>query len=881
MAILPGRRLGPYEILSAIGAGGMGEVYKARDGRLDRIVAIKVLPTHLADRAELRERFEREAKMIASLNHPHICTLFDIGQQDGIDYLVMEYLEGETLAQRLQEGSLPLDQVLMYAVEITEALDVAHRKGVTHRDLKPGNIMLVKSGCKLLDFGLAKLQQDGAPGIPLSQLTTEVDALSMPGMIVGTLQYMAPEQLEGKPADGRTDLYALGLTLYEMVTGGAPFAGGPPLQAMYRQVNEEPKDPRLIKPGLPDYFARIILRCLEKTPTARYQSASEILADLQGTNSPVATRGATRTVQIHISELAKRSSTWAIACALAIVILVLAVPRVRHMMLGGGAAKNGSYVSAIPPLEQGKFVAVLPFRVLGDAQSLDRVAEGLNEALSAKLFQLKDLHLSSDVAAKVSDKDPLEKTGRALGANLLVSGMVQGSPENLRIIVNLDDVNKGKRTWSQGFSGVLKDLLSIEDQISAQLVTALALKPTNEEMARTAERPTYNVEAYDLYLRGRQSLNGPDSVKAPQKAIDYFQQAIQKDPAFALAFAGLADASVAIYENTKDSFWAQKAVGAAERARELKDNAPEVHFSLGFVYQQTGKTAQAIAELKRGLQLAPNSDGGYRRLGNAYLDSGQKDEAITAYKKGIEVNPYSWALHIELGRAYFSIGQNENALEEFRRVTELEPENVTGWNNAAGAYERMGRYQESIPAYLKSIELAPTWLAYSNLGYVYTVLKQYPQAIQALEKAVELGPNQELPVGNLADAYRYSGQKVKADVMYDKAIALAFHELQVNPQSTNAMGDLAVYFAKKGETLRAREFIQRARAIDKEDVELIFSQATVENLGNNSSDSIRTLRYALSKGYPVKDLESDPVFDNLKNRPEFQALIKEFNQPAK
>jgi tetratricopeptide (TPR) repeat protein len=193
----------------------------------------------------------------------------------------------------------------------------------------------------------------------------------------------------------------------------------------------------------------------------------------------------------------------------------------------------------------------------------------------------------------------------------------------------------------------------------------------------------------------------------------------------------------------------------------------------------------------------------------------------------------------------------------------------------------MGRYQESIPAYLKSIELAPTWLAYSNLGYVYTVLKQYPQAIQALEKAVELGPNQELPVGNLADAYRYSGQKVKADVMYDKAIALAFHELQVNPQSTNAMGDLAVYFAKKGETLRAREFIQRARAIDKEDVELIFSQATVENLGNNSSDSIRTLRYALSKGYPVKDLESDPVFDNLKNRPEFQALIKEFNQPAK
>jgi tetratricopeptide (TPR) repeat protein len=458
---------------------------------------------------------------------------------------------------------------------------------------------------------------------------------------------------------------------------------------------------------------------------------------------------------------------------------------------------------------------------------------------------------------------------------------VQGSADNMRIIVNLDNVSEGKRTWSKEFSGVPKDLLSIEDQISAQLVTALDLKPTNEEMARSAERPTDNVEAYDLYLRGRQSLRGPDSVKAPQMAIDYFQQAIQKDPEFALAYAGLADASVAIYMNTKDSFWAQKAVGAAERAEQLKDSVPEVHFSLGFVYQQTGKTAQAIAELKRGLQLAPNSDAGYRRLGNAYLDSGQKDEAIAAYKRGIGVNPYYWVLHIELGRAYFSIGQNEKALEEFKRVVELEPENVTGWNNLADAYERMGRYPESIPAYLKSIELAPTWLAYSNLGYVYTVLKQYPRAIQVLEKSVELGPNQELPVGNLADAYRYSGQKDKADAIYDKAIALAFHELQVNPQSADAMGDLAVYYAKKGEPMRASEFIRRARSIDKEDVELIFSQATVENLANRPSDSVRTLRDAMSKGYPVQEVESNPDFDNLKRQPEFQALIKEFNQPAK
>ena len=210
MAILPGRRLGPYEILSAIGAGGMGEVYKARDTRLDRVVAIKVLPAHLAGRAELRERFDREAKAIASLNHPHICTLYDTGHQDEIDYLVMEYLEGETLAQRLQKGALPLEQVLQYAIEISDALDKAHRKGVTHRDLKPGNIMLTKTGTKLLDFGLAKLKQEAAPAnVPLSDLPTAKDPLTAQGTIVGTLQYMAPEQLEGKEVDARTDIFCL------------------------------------------------------------------------------------------------------------------------------------------------------------------------------------------------------------------------------------------------------------------------------------------------------------------------------------------------------------------------------------------------------------------------------------------------------------------------------------------------------------------------------------------------------------------------------------------------------------------------------------------------------------------------------------------------
>src|SRR6202795_1270577 len=248
MSVNPGTRLGPYEIISAIGAGGMGEVYKARDTRLDRTVAIKVLPTHLADRAELRERFEREAKTIASLNHPHICTLYDTGHQDEVDFLVMEYIEGEPLAQRLQKGALPIQQVLQYAIEIADALDKAHRKGIIHRDLKPGNIMLTKSGTKLLDFGLAKLKQEVTPVTPVSHLPTMKNAITGEGTILGTLQYMAPEQVESKEVDARTDIFAFGAVVYEMATGKKAFEGKTSASVMAAILKDEPPAMSLLQP---------------------------------------------------------------------------------------------------------------------------------------------------------------------------------------------------------------------------------------------------------------------------------------------------------------------------------------------------------------------------------------------------------------------------------------------------------------------------------------------------------------------------------------------------------------------------------------------------------------------------------------------------------
>jgi Tol biopolymer transport system component/predicted Ser/Thr protein kinase len=324
VAILPGKTVGPYQILSAIGAGGMGEVYKARDTRLDRTVAIKVLSAHLADRADLRERFDREARTIAGLNHPHICTLFDIGHQDGTDFLVMEYLEGETLADRLKKGPLPMEQVLQYAIEISDALDKAHRNGITHRDLKPGNIMLTKSGTKLLDFGLAKLQQEAKPATPFSELATIQGGETAEGTILGTLQYMAPEQVEARPVDARTDIFAFGAVVYEMATGRKAFEGRSQASLIAKILETDPPPISSLQPVTPPALDRLVKKCMAKEPEKRWQAASDVCDELkwiaeQGQGSQ-ATMPAPSTAKLGVRE----RLGWLVAAVAVLVAVALA-----------------------------------------------------------------------------------------------------------------------------------------------------------------------------------------------------------------------------------------------------------------------------------------------------------------------------------------------------------------------------------------------------------------------------------------------------------------------------------------------------------------------------------------------------------------------------
>ncbi len=859
----PGSDFGPrYRIESILGEGGMGMVYKAHDVELDRSVAIKLIRPGLMTNENAIQRFKQELLLASKISHKNILRIHDLGDVEGLKFISMAFIEGQDLYHVLHtEGRLPIERALKFARQILDALDAAHSESVVHRDLKPQNILVDRNDQVFItDFGLAKSLHASAAGMTRS------------GEFLGTPRYMAPEQVEGKPIDNRTDLYACGLIFYEMVTGDVPFKAESALALMYQRVKEKPENPRKLNPEVPEYFERIIMRCLEVDPARRYQSARDILTDLDAQRA----RSRGQSVQISLPVPTSRNGIIAAGVVLALIIGVFAFPQSRHFIFRSGAKSSSGAVSGVPPLSEGKFIAVLPFRVLGNDPSQNYIAEGIEEALSAKLFQLKDVRVASTGAVeRAGQKDSVEKVARQLGVNLVVDGMVQSTGDKIRVIVKLQDVAANRLVWSHEFSGVTQDLLTLEDQMYAELVSAMDLNPAAAG-AGGGSRPTENIEAYDLYLKGRNSLRGQQDVKNVQAAIRFFEDALKKDSGFALAYAGMADASLTMYRANKDQFWAQRALGAAQRARELNEKLPEVHYSLGSVYIATGKNAEAVSELRTALDLAPNSDEGFRRLGQAYKALGKKDEAIQAYKKAIDINPYYWFNHNALGAAYLDFGENDLALAEFKRVTELESDNPIGWENTGNAYIRQGKWEECIPAFQKALALQPYYTTYSNLGTAYFFLKRYPESVQMFEKAVELNANDATTTGNLADALRASGNSARAVPAYDKAIALAYKELQVNPRSASTLGMLALFYAKKGDKSNAADFIRRARAIDRKDVLLAYSEAVVHALAGRNADALRVLREAFQNGYPAKEARSDPELKKLQSLPEFEKLMREF-----
>jgi len=861
----PGADFGPrYRIVSVLGRGGMGAVYKAYDKDLDRIVALKLVRPDLSGEDTVMQRFKQELLLASKISNKNILRIHDMGDVGGVKFISMAYVEGEDLHKLLaRQGRLDVDQAVALARQICSALAAAHAEAVVHRDLKPHNILIDKAGnAYISDFGLARSVEDGAA------------MMTHAGELVGTPLYMSPEQVEGKQADARSDIYAFGLVFYQMLTGKVPFAASSSLKAMYERLKSDPPSPKELNPDLPNHLVRVVLRCLERDPTRRYQNAQEILIDLDA--EPSLTGWQNRPV---LQSRDRRRIGWIAAAAVVLVGIgiALAIPRVRALFTRAHAGPAApAAAQSIPPLSQGKYVAVLPFRMLGDP-SLQYVGEGIQESLSAKLFQLGGVHIADAQAAQKSNPDDnVEKIASRLGANLILDGTVQQAGGKIAVVARLQDAAGQKLVWSQEFPGTLQDLLALEDRMYSGVVQALELSPSGEDFVRSSRRPTENEAAYDQYLRGRDAMRGQQNPKNVQAAIDYFNEALAKDPRFALAYAGIADASLKMYNSTKDGFWAQKALGAAQQALHLDDNLPEVHFTMGAVLTATGGTQEAIVELNRALKLAPKSDEVYRRLGAAYMAGGSKDQSIQAFQQAVEINPYYWLNYNALGNAYFQVGDYPKALAAFSKVTELEPDNAWGYENVGAIYLSEGQYADAIPPFKKALDLQPDADNYSNLGTVYFYLKRYSDSVQAFEKAAELNPKDETIAGNLADAQRWSGQKDQALATYDKAISLAYKELEVNPKDSGAMEHLALYYAKKGDFARAISFVDRARAINPHDVQAVYDEATVRALAGYTAGALAALQEAFVKGYSAAQAANDPELSTLKGNPEFSRLIAKY-----
>ena len=859
-----------YEILRVLGQGGMGAVYQARDRELDRMIALKVIRPELATDPAILARFKQELILARNITHKNVVRIYDLGESAGVRFITMEYVDGEDLRTLLrQHGKFSPQQAIGMMEQVCRALDAAHSEGVIHRDLKPQNIMRDRQGrIVVMDFGLARSLGDSG--------------MTQTGAIVGTMEYMSPEQALGMPLDQRSDIFSVGLIFYELLTGKAPYKADTAIASLMKRTREQAVPASDVDNSVPKSLSAIVSRCLEREPADRYHAIVELLQQMKAweTNPSISAEALSKMVPHAIArrsrfslDLPGKRWMWVSAAVLAIALATFA----GREWLSRPATQNQQLAKGIPALSQGKYVAILPLKLAGDEKALGYVADGIEEALAAKLFQLKEVHLaSSSEVEKVAAHDlPLSKLAHELGVNLVLQGMVQGNADKLRITLDLDDASTGNRLWSEEFPGVPGDLLTLEDQIYGRVVSALAINPSTEELARSGAHPTENVKAYDLYLQGRNTLHNSRDDADVKQANSLFEQAIEKDSNFGLAYTGLADASLRLYTDTKESIWAQKATLAAQQAERLSGNLPEVHRSLGWVYSTTGRYTEAIAELKRALELAPNSDDSYRRLGDAYRANGQNDLAISAYQSAIAVNPYFWMSHNALGKIYLELGDSAKALPAFQKVTELAPDNPIGFENIGNVYMREGKWAEAIPQFEKALSIAPDAETYSNLGTAYFFLKRYDDSTKMFAKATEMTPNDEVLFGNLGDAYRWSGHSEQASAAYDKAISLAYQQLQVNPRSSGTMGDVALYYAKKGDARNALQYIQQARAIDPADLQLMYSEAQIKALVGKPGDALKSLQLALAKGYPAQEAWNDPELQKLQALPQFSQMVNE------
>jgi eukaryotic-like serine/threonine-protein kinase len=720
---LLGRVLGPYEVLEQIGAGGMGEVHLALHTRTNRKVALKLLPSRLIKDEQRARRFQQEARAVLTLNHPNIVTVYDIGQEGDVHFIATEFIEGETLRERMARAPLEMNEALDTAIQVAAALRAAHQAGVVHRDIKPENIMLRPDGyVKVLDFGLAKLTEShGLATASGTSATANID--TEPGLVLGTAKYMSPEQARGLEVDARTDIWSLGVVLYEMVAGRAPFEGATPTDAIISIVEKEPAPLAGRAPEVPARLERIVRKALAKDREERFQSAKDLLDELRslkreleigaelGRPAPPAPTGAAaarrsggqaavetargpaaRTAEAETAHATSRAERLAgqfkrhrMGATIVAVTLSLAIATLIYFYSARGDRT---------PINS---IAVLPFVNASADPATEYLSDGLTESLINSLSQLPTLRVmarSTAFSYKGRAVDP-QQAGRELGVDAVLMGRVTQRGDALSIQADLVNVADGSQLWGEQYNRRLSDVLAIQQEISWEISERLRLKLTGEEQRRVTRRSTHHTEAYQLYLKGRYHWNKRTDEGAA-RAIEYFQQAIEKDPAYALAYVGLAD-SYLVSEPLPAREKYPKAKAAALKALEIDETLGEAHASLAAIknwYDWDWPGAEA--EFRRAIELGPNYPTAHHWYGELLANLGRFDESVAEYQRALEIDPLSLAISTDLGMVYYYARQYDRAAEHLGRVIETDPNYVRTHFYLAQVYQDKGMFEEAL-----------------------------------------------------------------------------------------------------------------------------------------------------------------------------------------